>query len=767
MTLKEKKAPASLAASGESGAHKKLSGTAAALFLSALAGFLAAGTRLGGGAPLCAAIAASLPISGGAASFAGAMVSFLLYGTFSSSLTEAIAMPAVIFARALITSVFGRKASPFSSGALAAASYVICGVAAAFAFKTSAALIIAVIFRGAVCGGAAYFISKVVTYSESGFGITLGTKASAAAVYVISVCMLCGVSFGAVNAGRIAGLFVSVAAAFRYGAAGGAAAGALSAFAFGAASPSMAYSAAVTVCAGLVSGTFSKKSKFVSAMTFLLTGFMGLLVYGMPQDAVRLTADMTAAAALFYVVPEKLYRRPFGRLSAPPSAAVGGFGNRMRFAAEAVSDVRDSFSKAAGVLEKGGFERDISAETCRRVCAGCRSSAFCGDSTEHRINAYFRPAERLLAARGYIGEKELPPELEHCPRRSALAETLNGCYRLSRMEERLGDVNAELRELTVEQLSEAEEMFRSFGSGAEELPACDETLSEYVREALEEFGAKAPSASVFYDRDGRMFIECYCSGTVTEKGNKLSERLCEITDRELDEPVSVTFGGMTRLCFHEIPVYSAEIGRAAVSGRDGASGDSDAVFYDGLGNLFMLLSDGMGSGVRAAVESRMTVSVMTRAIRAGLGADTAVRLINRLLMTKSPEEIFATADMLKINLFTGKTEALKLGAAQTFLKTNGTVKTVESWSSPLGIVGSCEICRRTAALSDSDEAVMITDGITEDCFPRVRELMLSIGVTAQECAERIIAEAEKNKEENLYRQDDKTVLVVKIHKIHS
>ena len=51
----------------------------------------------------------------------------------------------------------------------------------------------------------------------------------------------------------------------------------------------------------------------------------------------------------------------------------------------------------------------------------------------------------------------------------------------------------------------------------------------------------------------------------------------------------------------------------------------------------------------------------------------------------------------------------------------------------MGIVGSCEIDKRTALLSDGDEVVMITDGICEECFPRVRELMLSLGVKAKLC----------------------------------
>ncbi|MDE6745168.1 MAG: SpoIIE family protein phosphatase, partial [Oscillospiraceae bacterium] len=329
-------------------------------------------------------------------------------------------------------------------------------------------------------------------------------------------------------------------------------------------------------------------------------------------------------------------------------------------------------------------------------------------------------------------------------------------YRLSQMEKRYGSENGSMRELALEHLTETEDMLNYLGGGAETFLSCDENLSEHILSVLKQCGAKKPSAAALFDKEGRLYIECFYRGVLSERTDTLAERLCEISDRELDKPSSLTLDGVTHLRFHELPVYEAEIGKACVSGREYVSGDSDAVFRDGLGNLCILLSDGMGSGVRAAVESRMTVSVMTRLLRAGIGSSAAVRMLNGLLITKSPEEIFATIDLLKINLFTGKAELVKLGAAQTFLKTNGTVKTVESRTTPVGIVGSCEIDKRTAQLSDGDQIVMITDGICEECFPRVRELMLSIGVTAQDCAERIVAAAEKDKEENLSRQDDKT-----------
>lgn len=766
MKLKEKKIPGPAETER---ASRAAADPVSALFLSAFFGFLAAGTRLGGnGAPLCTAITAAVPTFSGFAALAGAMASFFINGEFSLRVTEMIAMPAVIFARAMLSSVFGRRMAPTASGALAAAGYIICGLITAMAYRITAALILAIIFRGVICGAAAYFFARTFSAASEGMLFAQGGRISLAAVYVLAVCMLGGISFGAFNAGRIAGAFVTAAAAFRYGFSGGAAVGALSAFAFGTVSPSMTSTAAIAVCAGTAAGYSSKKGKLVSAAVFLVTVFAGSLVYGMPSDSVKLIADATVAAAAFYVVPEKLYRKPFGRTAAPVSAAAVQSADRLKFAAAAVADVRESFSRAAEVLEKGDRENDISASVCGKVCAACRNGAFCGDSPEHRTEAFFRPAEGILKRKGFITERELPDTLDHCPRKPALAETFNEMHRLARMEKRSGDVNGSMRELTLEQLSETEDMLKYLGGGAETFLSCDENLSERFCAVLKEYGAKKPSAAALFDSGGRLYAECFYSGELSERLEAVAERFCNISDRELDKPSAVTLDGVTHLRFHEVPVYDTEIGRAGVSGREQVSGDSDAVFRDGLGNLCVLISDGMGSGVRAAVESRMTVSVITRMIRAGLGPDAAVKMLNSLLITKSPEEIFATVDLLKINLFTGKAELVKLGAAQTFIKTHGSVKTVESRTTPVGIVGSCEIERRTALLSDGDEVVMITDGVCEEIFPRVRELMLSLGVTAQDCAERIIAEAEKNMSDtadDLSKQDDKTVYVVKIHKI--
>lgn len=765
MKLKEKvvKEPPKASAAEKNTARSP----AAGLFLSALLGFLAAGTSLGGsGSPLAAAAAAVLSPTRAAAAFAGAMVRFLI-GGIGQNLTEVIAMPAIILSGTFLRKFFGGEngLSPAFSGLHAGAAYLICGLIAGLAYKLTGGLFLAIIFRSVLCGGAAFFAANFFSARNRGLAFADEVKISAAAVYALAICMLCGISLGTFNVGRMVGAFFAAAAAYRFGSGAAGVLAAISSLAAGAVSPSLLTSSPVLICSAAGAGMFRKRGRLAVSVSFIAMGLAGTLILGMPKDGAKLLGDMMFAAAAFCFLPDNVYRRSLPKAPSAASETVRCAGSKMKFAAAAVGEVRESFEKAAKVLDRSERENDISSEVCGKVCSQCRSGAFCGESPKNRVEAYFRPAEDFLEKKGYITEKELSKGLECCPHKNLLAEAFTEAYGKAQIEKRLAEAAAGMREITSEQLLGTEKMLEFLSRAPEIYPSRDEELSCRIREFLKEAGAEKPAANVFFDSSGRIFAECFYGGLLNIGMEELAEKISEAADRDMDVPEAMTAGDVTRLCFHEPTVFEAEIGEAKVNGREEASGDFGTVFRDGFGSVSVLLSDGMGSGARAAVESCMTVSLMTKIMRAGLGSEYAVRLLNLLLLTKSAEECFSTIDLLTVNLFTGKSEIVKLGAAQTFLKTNGTVKNVEGWSTPVGIVGSVEISRRFAQLGDGDEVVMITDGICEEVYPRVRELMLSVGVTARDCAERIIAAAEKDKEGSPCRQDDKTVYVIKIHRI--
>lgn len=67
-------------------------------------------------------------------------------------------------------------------------------------------------------------------------------------------------------------------------------------------------------------------------------------------------------------------------------------------------------------------------------------------------------------------------------------------------------------------------------------------------------------------------------------------------------------------------------------------GDTFESFYDGRGNYVVILSDGMGTGPRAALDSAMASGLMARLVKAGFGFQSALRLVN-----SSPFKVFMTS----------------------------------------------------------------------------------------------------------------------------
>ena len=120
------------------------------------------------------------------------------------------------------------------------------------------------------------------------------------------------------------------------------------------------------------------------------------------------------------------------------------------------------------------------------------------------------------------------------------------------------------------------------------------------------------------------------------------------------------------------------------------TGDAYRSLTTDTGRFVLILSDGMGTGGNAAVDSAMTSDLLRRLLEAGVGCDAALKIVNSALLLKSGEETLATADVAAVDLFTGRAEFYKAGAAPTFLVKNGRAGYVQSDSLPAGVTGgSC------------------------------------------------------------------------------
>lgn len=159
------------------------------------------------------------------------------------------------------------------------------------------------------------------------------------------------------------------------------------------------------------------------------------------------------------------------------------------------------------------------------------------------------------------------------------------------------------------------------------------------------------------------------------------------------------------------PKYRLEMDVLEVAG-DGfdVSGDSFQRIDLPGHRVALIMSDGMGTGTRAAAQSEAAVSMLGRFLLSGFDLDFAVNTINSVLLLRGDDETFATLDVALIDLATGTVEMLKSGAAPTFIRSRRGVEAVRAVAAPVGILDRVDTPTVQRRLSSGDMLVMATDG---------------------------------------------------------
>ncbi|MBQ8590512.1 MAG: SpoIIE family protein phosphatase [Firmicutes bacterium] len=155
------------------------------------------------------------------------------------------------------------------------------------------------------------------------------------------------------------------------------------------------------------------------------------------------------------------------------------------------------------------------------------------------------------------------------------------------------------------------------------------------------------------------------------------------------------------------------VGKAGVAVDGQVSGDS--VYYGEIrrGCFAVALSDGMGSGRRAAEESNLTVQTIYRLLAAGFQAELALRIMNSILLYRAGDEIYSTLDLALIDEYTGSLQLYKTGASLTLIKRNDRVEVIKIPALPMGIVGDIPVPSMEYKLKPGDQILLLSDGVAE------------------------------------------------------
>lgn len=156
--------------------------------------------------------------------------------------------------------------------------------------------------------------------------------------------------------------------------------------------------------------------------------------------------------------------------------------------------------------------------------------------------------------------------------------------------------------------------------------------------------------------------------------------------------------------------YRIEVS-ARSKGKERANGDRCMAFSGAGCKYYVLLCDGMGTGLGAAQEGQSTAELLRQMLNAGFPAEYAFRSINSILALRGQAGA-VTLDLAEIKLDSGQVSVYKWGAAPSWvLRKNGAEK-IGTASPPPGI--SVSEGRETVtrlSLRRGEALILLSDGV--------------------------------------------------------
>ncbi len=282
-----------------------------------------------------------------------------------------------------------------------------------------------------------------------------------------------------------------------------------------------------------------------------------------------------------------------------------------------------------------------------------------------------------------------------------------------------------------------------------------------LRRALAERGVEAGAVAVYGDRQKKLMIGGADLGGASVSGEELRrtfEALCAcrlepLSYAEQDGAVTIETETARRFTVETHRAYRA-------AGNEEVSGDTVSFFENSDEYFYALLSDGMGSGRRAAVTSGVSAIFLEKLLGAGCSKTTVLKMLNNLLRTGG-EESSATVDLLELDLLSGHATFIKSGAAPSYVKRGENLFRIRSRTVSVGMTETLDAEKIRFDAEPGDIIVMLSDGVSQspEDAPWLMEILSGdLGEDLSAAAERIVGVAAGVRD----RRDDMSVALVRV-----
>ncbi len=614
----------------------------------------------------------------------------------------------------------------------------------------------------ALCAGSVIFYKGAVGCINKKRDIYMLDNHSLICIMMSLCTLLLGcseVSVFGLRPARLFGSLVIIAAAALFSQSGGSIAGVSIGTCVAVSGTSVALSLCYGIC-GLATGIFSKYGQLVCALVFAGISGVFALIDGSAQG-LSVFIEAAVAGLIFCIVPQKRLAEIRSRIAKPQkeklAAEAVSAKEKLAEASRAVGSVSRCIRSVSDGIEAMAPPNDVIVclRVKERICSDCKlKNNLCPENGE------FAAITEKLAQGDSVSPEDFSVNFnQKCPFVPKLAESFNRIYSSRSAVNALQAGAARNREFACGQFEWSSKLLKELADGVENGARVLHSKERTALRVLADRDFEVRNITCTQSSQSGFCLKCtvadFPQGTSL---TRLTAALSAELETQLNPPKIKETPQGKELTFQRKEILGFRFGSASANcGNRKLCGDYFECFRT-ESKAYVIMSDGMGTGGRAAIDSAMTVEIFSRLIKAGIGLDTALGLTNIALAVKSEDESLSTLDVAEIDLFSGEALILKAGAAPSFYTVSGRVRTVEPPSTPLGILNNVGFTRYHLQLRGGDMLVMVSDGMLGSGSNWLRdEIKAARNPDAREFSELLLETARRKCGKNY---DDMTVVTL-------
>lgn len=475
---------------------------------------------------------------------------------------------------------------------------------------------------------------------------------------------------------------------------------------------------------GFISGVLSKIGKIGVVIGFIIGNlYIAYYANGFSELSMRVSELVISSVALMFMpkVLELKLEKIFNKNSTldNPYQNILDTSASVRNKIGAVSDVFDSI--ASVVVDVDEEEKIETREVIKRYikntinekCLGCKNIKNCLDDSMLDVKVDYISLK--LESNEMIDVSMLD---FGCDKQDIMIKDIYEIYNSIKLMRILKEKEKENTKRISSQYKEISNILSNISKNIKSEIININKTQERLREELKFYGY------LVYEDEYKEEDSCIEYTFVTNILNNIDKQkkeILEIASNILERPVKIKLilnsSKTEKSKIKIITNAEFEIKNSIVSyPKNGEEVSGDSYLTEELQDLkhLSVISDGEGNGIKAFKSSKMVVDMLERLLDGGFNENSAIEIINGVLKLKSDTSNFSTLDSMIIDLRSGVSQYIKLGAAPTYIIHNQKVITITNLTIPVGLSADTDYVPIAKKLEDNDIIVQISDGVVSE-----------------------------------------------------